>query len=306
MIIKLSPDLKKEEIYANGNELANIMGMDRERGRRVLDYPMEKKVFVHSFNNPVLLTDNYRISQLNPSLRDTIFSLFSSRLRIVEYDGVGTIDDGTYKSVWCPSIDTILFALALKRLFRKRENFHRAVEIGTGSGFLSKYALAKNKHIGSILVNDLNPFAIKCAMNNIHDKRVVFYQGDGIEKIKEDKYDLIMCNPPYIPRPDSIDDNPYEGVSLLYNLVHNGHSYLNKNGILIVNISSLCAHILFKRKPKMKMTVLAKLKVPLKVNNVMNNKEWLRYLTGKKIIKKKFNRGYEYWQELKIVSFENI
>jgi len=287
-------------------ELASVMGFDRKDGKRIISYPDDKKILVHAFSNPVLMTDNYKISKLQPSLRDTLFSLFSSKNRTVEYDSVSTTDKGYHLSVWCPSIDTILFAKALRKLFAKRKNFSKAVEIGTGSGFLSKYVLAKNEKVKSILINDLNQHAIQSAMDNISDKRAVFYIGDGIEKIKESKYDLIICNPPYIPRPRSIEDNPYEGVHLLHGLIHKSQDYLNDDGILITNVSSLCWDIMFKDKPKMKMTILEKLKVPLKVNNVMNNKAWLNYLLRRGSIKKKLHEGYEYWQELNIVILEKI
>jgi tRNA1(Val) A37 N6-methylase TrmN6 len=304
MIIRVSADLKKEEIWANGVELANIMGLNRVKGKRVISYPETEKRLVHVFDNPVLMTDNFRISKLNSSKRDTLFSLFFSRMRTVEYDGVSTLDKGEYRSVWCPSIDTVLFAKALRKVFRKRKNFSKAIEIGTGSGFLSKYCLVKNKTIKSILVNDLNPHAVQIAMENIKDKRANYYIGDGIEKVKQNKYDLILCNPPYIPRPESIDDNSYEGVSLLYDLVHNGQNYLNERGVIITNISSLCWHIIMKSKPKMKITVLERLKVPLKVNNVVNNKAWISYLLNKNYLKRKMHHGYEYWQELFIVMLE--
>ncbi|HVY01730.1 MAG TPA: methyltransferase, partial [Candidatus Nanoarchaeia archaeon] len=181
MKIVISKDLKKQEVWANGAELANVLGMDREKGKRIISYPEEKRKLVHIFKNPVLMTDNYRISKLQPSLRDTLFSLFSSKNRIVEYDKVSTIDNGQYKSVWSPSIDTVLFAKALKKIFEKRKDFDKVAEIGTGSGFLSKYCLVKNNKIKSLLVNDLNPYAIESAMKNISDKRANYYVGDGIE-----------------------------------------------------------------------------------------------------------------------------
>jgi hypothetical protein len=304
MLIKISLDLKKEEIYAQGAELANVMGLDRLKGKRIISYPDSKIVKVHTFSNPVLMTDNYRISKLSPTLRDSLFSLFSRRPRTVEYDGVSTVDKSYHASVWCPSIDTVLFAKALKGLFKKRKGFKKAAEIGTGSGFLSKYVLAKNNGIKHFLVNDLNKYAIQCAMDNLSDKRAVFYTGDGIEKLKSDKYDLIICNPPYIPRPGSIDDNPYEGVGLLYDLVHNGQSYLSNKGVFVTNISSLCWDIIFSKKPRMKMKILDKMRVPLKVNNVLNNKSWIKYLE-KRGLKRKLENGYEYWQTLYIVMFEN-
>ena len=302
MIIKISSDLKNQEIWANGIELASVMGKDRKNGKRVISYSSDKKEFVCKFKNPVLMTDAYKISKENPTLRDTLFSLYGSRDRIVEYDGVSTFWDSSHINVWCPSIDTILFAKALKKLLKTKNNFKSAIEIGCGSGYLSKYLLAKNQKLKTILINDFNPYAIKCAKDNIKDKRAKFYKGDGLNIIKNKKFDLIICNPPYIPRPKSIDENPYEGVNLLNHLIHNGQKYLNNGGVLVLDISSLCKNIVLKKSPMMKFKSLAKMKVPLKINNVLNNKKWLNYLI-KKGLKKDKHRGYDYWHEINIIAF---
>ncbi|MCX6744674.1 MAG: methyltransferase [Candidatus Parcubacteria bacterium] len=305
MIIKISKDLKKEEIWAQGVELASIMGKDRVKGKRVITFPEKDKMFVTSIKNPVLITDNYKIAQLNPTLRDTLFSLFSSKHRIFEYDGVITISDASHVNVWSPSIDTVLFAKGLANIFQTKKNFKTAVEIGTGSGFLGKYTLAKCGSLEEMLVIDINPYAIKSAMDNIKDPRAVFFTGDGIKKIKNQKFDLIICNPPYVPRPKSIDDNPYEGVGVLNYLIHDGTKNLNKGGVFLTNISSLCWGLVMRTKPNLPYKIIAKMRVPLKVNNILNNESWLNYLVRERGLKRKFERGYEYWQEIFIVAFYN-
>lgn len=303
MIIEISKNLRWQQYFANGDELASIMGMDRKNKRRVTTYPQEKKKFVHAFLNPVLLTDNHRICQLPPTVRDTIFSLNASRPRIVKYDGVSVFWDDSHTSVWCPSIDTVLFAKALQKVFRSHKSLKTGVEIGCGSGFLSKYVLEKCPQLISMLVVDINPKAIKCATDNIDDHRALYYIGDGLIKIRGSKFDLMICNPPYVPRPKSIDDNPYEGVGVLNELMHNGQKYLNDGGVLVLNISSLCWNLVMKKQPSMKMKVLAQMEVPLKVNNILNNKSWLKYLE-KQGLKKQYRDGYEYWQTLYIVAFQ--
>lgn len=45
--------------------------------------------------------------------------------------------------------------------------------------------------------------------------------------------------------------------------------------------------------------------VPLKINNIMNNERWLNYFQKKCGLKKHFKNGYEYWQDLFIVSLTN-
>jgi len=117
------------------------------------------------------------------------------------------------------------------------------------------------------------------------------------------KFDIVISNPPYVPRPRSIDDNPYEGIHLLYHLVHEGQKYLNDGGVLITNVSSLAWEIIFKRKPKMKMRILARIRVPLKVNNILNSPTWLSYLK-KRGLRKRMRRGYEYWHTINILAFK--
>jgi SAM-dependent methyltransferase len=302
MIIKISDDLKEQEIWANGMELCNIMGKDFVNGKRVTYYPPEKKEYVHTFSNPVLMTDNYRIGNLNPTVRDTLFSLFQTKPRIVEYDNVSTFWDNTHVGVWCPSIDTVLFAKALRGFLKKGYDLCSGIEVGCGSGFLTKYVLKKGDDIENFTAVDINQYAIKSVMDNIDDSRLSVHCGDVLEYMNDKKYDLVIANPPYVPRPGSIDDNPYEGVSLMKELIYRRSEYLNEDGFLILNVSSLSWDLVFKEE--IDFEVLESVKVPLKVNNILNNKEWLSYL--RKIgLEKSLHDGYEYWQEIKVLLFRN-
>ncbi|MBI5065491.1 methyltransferase [Candidatus Woesearchaeota archaeon] len=301
MILKFNSDLTKQEIYANGDDLSRALAFDKDgRGRRVYSWPKEKKKLVVTFKNPLLVTDSYKISQLNPTLRDTVFALFSYPLKITEYENTSLeFEQQNYPGVWGPSIDTLLFCKALKKL--NSNNFKTAIEMGCGSGFISKY-LINNSKIKRMDLADLNKYAIKCAKNNIKNKKAKFHVGDALKFLKNKKYDLILCNPPYIPRPKSIDDNPYEGIYLLNYLITKAKNNLTKNGVIITNISSLCEHLVkpLAKENNVKITILESLEVPLKVYNVLNNPAWMKYLL-KRGLKKQLKQGYEYWQKINIV-----
>lgn len=295
MLIKLSPDLDKEEIWATGPEQTRIMGR-REIGADIL---------IHTFDHPILVTDNYRIARLYPTVRETLFSVISSRPRIVEYDGTSVYWDDSHASVWSPSIDTVLIAKVLHNLLHKNSSIKSAIEIGCGSGFLSKYILENCSQLETITINDINANAIKCAQDNIQDNRAIYKQGDGLEELKNKTFDLIVCNPPYIPRPDSIENNPYEGISLLNYLIHEGKKHLNKNGYLVIGISSLADDLVFSHMPELDFTIGAQMEVPLKINNILNNPEWLAYLQ-KRGLKKNMHDGYEYWHVIKTMIAQSI
>lgn len=294
MHIKFSTNLDQQEIYATGAELTGIMGKDKEG----------EKLLVHTFDHPLLVTDNYRIAKLNPTLRDTLFSILSSRPRIVEYDGVSVYWDDSHKGVWSPSIDTLIFAKALNKVFSDNPNIKTAIEIGTGSGFLSKFIFSKSKSLQSITINDINPFAIKSAQDNFSTTKANYVLGDGLKEIEGKTYDLIICNPPYIPRPKSVENNPYEGISILNYLVHQGQKHLNPGGVILVGTSNLADGLVFSKPPKLKFEALEELEVPLKINNVLNNEEWLSYLQNRNL-KKQNHNGYEFWHHIKTIYARN-
>lgn len=303
MIIRFSKDLKKQEIYAHGAELASVMGMDRdEHGKRIYTHPKEKEHFVAGLLDPVLVTDMHKISQLDPTKRDTVFKLYESVERITEYDEVSlTFNQNKYLNTWGPSIDTLLFCKALNKI--DFSNIRGAIEVGAGSGFITKYILSQTKAIKNIELIDLNPHAIACCRDNIKDERASFIVGDAVEYMKENKYDLIVCNPPYIPRPQGIDDNAYEGTGLLEYLIENIEKLLTKNGFFITNFSSLSEEKMrsVAEKAGVKIEILEQAEVPLKVMNVLNNKDWIKYLIDSGFIKAEHKSGYDFWHQINIV-----
>jgi release factor glutamine methyltransferase len=306
MHLKFSKNLDKLDIYANGRELAMILAQDMVRGKRVYSYDETVTKFVATIKKPVLITDTYEVNKFSPTVRDTVYALYSQAIRITEYDGlVFRFEQRKYPSVWGPSIDTLLFAKNLKKINFK--NIKTVLEIGTGSGFLSKYILEKNKNVKEVHIIDINKEAIQCAKDHIQDKRARFYCGNGLKYLKNKKFDLVLCNPPYIPRPRSIDDNPYEGISLLVDLLLNAKEYLNAGGILMTNISSLGERIISQilDTKGIKVTYLEKMKVPLKVFNVINNKKWIHYLRKKKGLVAGKHPGYEFWHTINIVSVKS-
>lgn len=304
MILRFSKDLKKQEIYAHGDELASVMGMDRNKdNERVYNHPEDREKLAATIKNPVLVTDAYKICALDPTTRDTVLKLYESPKRKTEYNGVSiNFEQVKYKGTWGPSIDTLLFCRGLNKVSKQLSKVKTVVEIGAGSGYISKYLLEKFSNIRSVSLVDLNPNSIQCCKDNIKDTRAEFVCGDGIKFLADKKFDLIVCNPPYIPRPGSIDDNPYEGVGLLKYLINNIKTNLNSRGKFITNISSLSEKEVSEiiKKSGVISKKLDEMTVPLKVCNVLNNKKWLKYLEGHGM-QKKLKNGYEYYQKISIV-----
>ncbi len=306
MILRFNNDLTGQDIYAHGEELAQIMGRDKdEEGRRVHIHPETEEMFVASFENPVLMTDNYKIAQLEPTSRDSLFALFGGAVKVIEYDGTSLrFEQRRFPGVWGLSIDTLLFCNGLRKT--ELEDVKEAIEIGCGSGFIAKYVVEQAPSLGRMSLADLNPHAIRCAQENISGVETDYHIGDAISYLQGKKFDLIVCNPPYIPRPSSIDDNPYEGIGLLNYLIMNAHQHLTEKGKLITNISSLCESMVTERMRSVGVSVkeLASMEVPLKVYNVLNDPQWMEYLLEEKGLKKEMRDGYEYWQRISVVEIK--
>jgi release factor glutamine methyltransferase len=97
-----------------------------------------------------------------------------------------------------------LVAEALKILTSAEGRSFRILEIGTGSGAIS-IALAVELPAAKVVATDLSPKAIALAEENALRsgvrERVLFLLGDLFHPVeKEDAFDLIVTNPPYIPR----------------------------------------------------------------------------------------------------------
>jgi len=302
MILHFNKDLSRQDVYANGVELASLMGMDRDvHGNRVRTWPKDVRRYVYSFDDPVLVTDNHRIGNItNPTLRDTLFALMGSAVKTTDYDGTSIdFEQRRFPGVWGPSIDTLLFCRALDKL--DPITARTAAEIGCGSGFISKRVLERAYSLRGIELVDIDKLAVECAKENLQDPRALFHQQDGIEFLKGRAFDMILCNPPYIPRPKSIDDNPYEGLSLAVYLVDNARDILTDDGVMVVNISSLGEGLVM---PRMKDAGVAfrkidEMEVPLKVYNVLNNMDWIDFLMQRGL-KREMRQGYEFWHTLNI------
>lgn len=309
MILKFDHALTSLEVYAQGAELAMIMGQDRDaQGRRVYSHPDDHILRVAQFQDPVLITDNHKIGALgalDPVQRDTVLALYGMKSRTTSYDGTSLrFVQSNHPGVWGPSIDTLLVCRAFAGL--DMSGAKRVVEIGAGSGFISKFLLERHPEIERATLVDVSPLAIKACQEAVTDPRARFYTGDGEEFLENASVDLVVCNPPYIPRPSSIDDNPYEGIRLLVDLIHNTPSYLRPGGRLILNISSLCRQIAMDAvaHADVRAHTIDQLEVPLKVFNVLNNQAWLQHLIEHHGLTLSRRDGYHHWHTIEVLCIE--
>ncbi|MBW2631132.1 MAG: peptide chain release factor N(5)-glutamine methyltransferase [Deltaproteobacteria bacterium] len=157
--------------------------------------------------------------------------------------------------VLIPRPDTeILVEEVLKLSVREGEKDIRILEIGTGSGAIS-IALASELKNAFITATDFSPKALAIAMrnavNNNMEEKISFLCGDIFEPVEE-KFDIIVSNPPYISEdefrllaPEVREYEPRqalvagpEGTEFHRKLARDGERFLEKNGWLVMEMGA--------------------------------------------------------------------
>ena len=131
----------------------------------------------------------------------------------------------------------------------KKNNYNSVLDIGTGSGAIA-VSMAKytNTHVDAV---DISEGALKTAIENGSNNgvNVNFFKSDLFSEVNE-KYDIILSNPPYIEKdvietlePDVKDYEPLsaldggnDGLDFYRRIINDIDSYLNKNGCVIFEI----------------------------------------------------------------------
>ncbi|MEY2517132.1 MAG: hypothetical protein QOJ89_4490 [bacterium] len=116
-----------------------------------------------------------------------------------------------------------------------------ALDLGTGSGV---HALLAARHAAHVVGVDVNPHALELArlsqrLNGIDD-RVTWAQGDWLEPVVAECFELVVANPPYVISPDNarlFRDSDAAGDETSRRLVRDCASALTEGGIAAIMCS---------------------------------------------------------------------
>lgn len=117
------------------------------------------------------------------------------------------------------------------------------LDLGCGTGIL---ALIVSRYAREVVGVDIDPNAVVCAqhnavLNNIENVR--FLLGDGYAPVAQQRFDLIISNPPFYPAQGIVQPpTPMcinTGRALLYSLIEDVRQHLNPCGRALFVTSSL-------------------------------------------------------------------
>lgn len=164
------------------------------------------------------------------------------------------LDFYVQEGVLIPRPDTEPLVEELIELCREKENLS-ILDIGTGSGAIT-ISLAKYLNTSKVKSFDISDIALevgkKNAISNEVDDRVEFIKSDLFSSIenKSIQFDVIVSNPPYIPKKDIEtlhiqvkDYEPYtaleggeDGLDFYRSITEQSRMYLKENGILAYEV----------------------------------------------------------------------
>ena len=157
------------------------------------------------------------------------------------------------KDVLSPRMETEeLIYKVIEYVKANNKNNLKILDLCTGSGII---AITLKKELDQILIDvvasDISEEAIEVAKENAqyHDADVRFIQSDIFNNI-DDKFDIIVSNPPYIDRKDEVtmQDNvlkydPHlalfaeeEGMYFYRKIIEQAKDYLKENGVMFFEI----------------------------------------------------------------------
>lgn len=173
---------------------------------------------------------------------------------IVENREFMGLDFYVKEGVLIPRPDTEILVEEIIELCKCKDSVN-ILDIGTGSGAIT-ISLAKYIKNSSVMSFDISEIALeiakKNAVNNEVDSKIKFVKSDLFESIKgkDIKFDVIVSNPPYIPKADIKtlhtqvkDYEPYnaleggdDGLDFYRNITKESIHYINEGGVLAYEV----------------------------------------------------------------------
>jgi release factor glutamine methyltransferase len=193
--------------------------------------------------------------------RNELKSILASGHKLIYHRGVLThVDRRVDAGVFGPSIDTLVMSELLARALYEGpcEPVRSVLEVGCGSGLLSCNIAQHLSSLEELYCVDVNAQSIACTERNLKvatlrsgmkRENVCLVIGTFEPYLFNRGFDLIICNPPYIPLPpkDLLGKRAQfqyfaavGGTELLEMLLSTSPTLLNPGGRMLLMLSSLC------------------------------------------------------------------
>ena len=209
--------------------------------------------------SPQLFSNNLS-EQMSKENEDKYFSLVEKHIKedvpLSHLVGFEYFYDRKYKvtkDVLSPRMETEeLIYKVIEYVKASNKNNFKILDLCTGSGIIAITLKKELEQVSvDVIASDISEQAIEVAKENAqsHDATIKFVKSDIFNDI-DDKFDIIVSNPPYIDRKDEVtmQDNvlkydPHlalfaeeEGMYFYRKIIEQANDYLNENGVMFFEI----------------------------------------------------------------------
>ncbi len=231
--------------------LLRRQGTEESLARFLLMYMLDE--------SPQLFSNNLS-EQLSKENEEKYFSLIEKHIEedvpLSHLVGFEYFYDRKYKvtkDVLSPRMETEeLIYKVIQYVKATNKNNLKILDLCTGSGIIAITLKKELEQVSvDIIASDISEKAIEVAKENAqnHNADIRFIQSDIFNNI-DDKFDIIVSNPPYIDRKDEVtmQDNvlkydPYlalfaeeEGMYFYRKIIEQANDYLDENGVIFFEI----------------------------------------------------------------------
>ncbi|MFC1686211.1 HemK2/MTQ2 family protein methyltransferase [Nanoarchaeota archaeon] len=116
----------------------------------------------------------------------------------------------------------------------------KVLDLGTGSG-IQALSAAKSDRVKEVLAVDIDGEAIAYCHAEINNPKITFQVSDLFSTVKG-KFDVIVFNPPYLPKDKGIDDlalyGGKKGSELIEKFFDKADEHLKQDGFILLLFSS--------------------------------------------------------------------
>ena len=209
--------------------------------------------------SPHLFSNNLS-EQMSKEIEDKYFSLIEKHIKedipLSHLVGFEYFYDRKYKvtkDVLSPRMETEeLIYKVIEYVKASNKNKFKILDLCTGSGIIAITLKKELEQVSvDVIASDISEEAIEVAKENAqsHDATIKFIKSDIFNHIN-DRFDIIVSNPPYIDRKDEVtmQDNvlkydPHlalfaeeEGMYFYRKIIEQAKDYLNENGVMFFEI----------------------------------------------------------------------
>ena len=209
--------------------------------------------------SPHLFSNNLS-EQISKEIEDKYFSLIEKHIKedvpLSHLVGFEYFYDRKYKvtkDVLSPRMETEeLIYKVIEYVKASNKNKFKILDLCTGSGIIAITLKKELEQVSvDVIASDISEEAIEVAKENsqFHDATIKFIKSDIFNNI-DNKFDIIVSNPPYIDRKDEVtmQDNvlkydPHlalfaeeEGMYFYRKIIEQANDYLNENGVMFFEI----------------------------------------------------------------------